>query len=536
MIAASRADNLLTVLYEWYDVHATSVQESFSGSPLTRFPFIMGHLDATDPVVIEKPRSFSRGTTDADDRAPWRFAMLPVDRSAGTAVMLCVDDPARSDIPWTFASRLAGTIAAVWRKCADANGAGADRSARPALADASELDRVLDHTGSGTWASLGAIVVRVPGAYRAVRRRGISFTHDELDRIQEALTEVRRGRLCFRSGDTEFVALVPDLPHPEFIRLAARVRSSLIASSELDVQVGAAWSESTGAYRAVLEEARAVAALDDAKSPKAGAPVAGPRAESRAAAPDPLAERTELERRLVLYLQPKIDVTTGKIVGAEALARVLDDEGRATLPAGEIERLERSGDISAFDYCIFDRALALMDGWRERGLTVIPLSSNFSRTTLASSTSLASVLAILSRYPDVDPAQVEMEVTETAIDLGTSTLNELVERYHGLGLRVALDDFGSHYSNAQVLADVPFDTIKLDRSIIGGLPDNPVSRLMVKSIVDICSSRNMDCVAEGIESLDQAKALESEGCTCCQGFYYDKPLPVDLFEQKYLVA
>ena len=109
-------------------------------------------------------------------------------------------------------------------------------------------------------------------------------------------------------------------------------------------------------------------------------------------------------------------------------------------------------------------------------------------------------------------------------------------RFRALGLRVALDDFGTHYSSVSVLANVRFDTIKLDRSIVSGVADNAVSRSLIRSIAEICSSQNMECVAEGVETAEQAAALTEEGCHYCQGFYYDKPMPPELFERKYLVA
>lgn len=84
-----------------------------------------------------------------------------------------------------------------------------------------------------------------------------------------------------------------------------------------------------------------------------------------------------------------------------------------------------------------------------------------------------------------------------------------------------------------MLANVHFDTIRLDRSLIGDLPGNEVSRLLVRNIADICKSQNMCCIAEGIDSIDQARALVEEGCNVCQGFYYDRPMPVDLFDRKY---
>ena len=183
---------------------------------------------------------------------------------------------------------------------------------------------------------------------------------------------------------------------------------------------------------------------------------------------------------------------------------------------------------------MLDRTLSLLSEWKSKGYDLIPVSTNFSRNTLMSPSALASALAILSRYPEIPPELIEFEITETAGNIEKSVLSGIIERFREFGLRFALDDFGSNYSNIAVFTNIKFDTIKLDRSLIKELTGNNVGKMLVRDIVQICKSCGMMCIAEGVENQNQVTALLREGCIYCQGYYYDRPMASGEFEQKYL--
>lgn len=244
-------------------------------------------------------------------------------------------------------------------------------------------------------------------------------------------------------------------------------------------------------------------------------------------------DRGTEDRRFAIYLQPKVDMRTQQIVGAEALARVLDPKGALLSHSRVIEELEKDGSISKLDYFVFDRALDTLGRWKAHGYPLRVISSNFSRKTLLNPTALASVLAILSRYPDVSQSLVELEITETAGGYENNTFSELIERFGGYGLAFSLDDFGSSYSNLSMLADLDFRSIKLDRSMVHSIATNKVSQMMVRDIAKICDSRGMLLIAEGVETHPQASTLLANGCFYAQGFFYGRPMPVSEFEKKY---
>ena len=187
------------------------------------------------------------------------------------------------------------------------------------------------------------------------------------------------------------------------------------------------------------------------------------------------------------------------------------------------------------DYFVFDRMLETMNQWRKEGYQLYPMSSNFSRTTLLNPSSLASVLAIMSRYPLVPQELIELEITETAGDYENHTFEELIRQFGEYGLRFSMDDFGSGYSNMNMLAELKFHSVKLDRGLIKNITENNTTRMIVRDLVHICDDSGMLCIAEGVETREQVEALLQEGCVCCQGFYYDRPMSLEDFKEKYLL-
>lgn len=238
--------------------------------------------------------------------------------------------------------------------------------------------------------------------------------------------------------------------------------------------------------------------------------------------------------RFTVYFQPQIDIRTGALSGSEALVRGIDEDGTITPPAQFIEYLEESGMIRALDLFVLEQSLAQADQWRAAGLGVVPVAVNLSRTTLVHPSTLASVLAIQSRYPDLPASALELEITERGGGIETSEFQAIVERFHTCGLRLGLDDFGSQYANLPLFANVKFDTIKIDRSLIADVVENPIGQALVQDIVQICRTHHINCVAEGVENQGQLDTLRKMGCPCAQGYYYDQPLPAGVFEEKYL--
>ena len=238
--------------------------------------------------------------------------------------------------------------------------------------------------------------------------------------------------------------------------------------------------------------------------------------------------------RFVLYYQPKVDMRTGALAGAEALARAVADDGSVAAPGRFIDFLEQDGSIRELDLFVLERAMAQADQWRAAGLGVVPMAVNLSRVTLAHPSILASILAVQSRFPELPASALELEITERGDGIQNSELRRIVEQFRACGLRTSLDDFGSQYANLSLFTNAPFETVKLDRSLIAELTGNAMNRALVRDLVQICRSYGMTCVAEGVETAEQASILLEMGCLYAQGFYYGRPVPAEEFERSYL--
>lgn len=534
LMIPSDEDNI-SVLFEWMERDATSIQGLFANTPASRFPFITVNAASERPVFVSRDRT-AAFAPDGEQGLPWRFALIPISHGKDCTMMLCVDGPREHYDSLSFASILGDRILHEWARLRRVACDHIDKEeVSPFFNDGNDLDLLLSRSNRGLWSSLGVLAVEATCTDDLLEDEGLRGAFEMFMRVREILGKSFDSRYVFHVTDDEFVVISPNQPYQAFIKDCAKARMALLSAYPTGLQLGSSWTDSASNVLGTLSEARAIAERDGAARERRRHVMEPGRYRRVREVEDiaPVDFRQSIADRFTIYLQPKIDMRTGDLVGAEALARCVSPNGTIASPVNAIQRLEHDGGISELDYFVFDATLSVMSSWSQQGHEVVPVSTNFSRSTLLGSTALASILAILSRYPEIPAGSVEMEITESAIDLGNSTLRDLVERYQALGLRVALDDFGSHYSNVSVLANVPFDTIKLDRSLTGNMSDNEVSRLLVRNIADICERSGMNCIAEGIETIDQARALVEEGCNFCQGFYYDRPMPVDLFERKY---
>ncbi|HIU66397.1 MAG TPA: EAL domain-containing protein, partial [Candidatus Caccomorpha excrementavium] len=387
----------------------------------------------------------------------------------------------------------------------------------------SYMDMVYSLT-SDMYSSMGVLAIDIPNLSTLHIRRGYEYGSRFILRISEILTDVFGKAFLFHTREAEFVVLCVNTTFTVFEERCTRVQMLLENGYSGQFRLGRTWSDGVFAAKNLVQEARSMMFCDN----------------SRTASGNEQFGSGILERDLVsggqftVYLQPKIDMRTGAAVGAEALARVIGENGQVILPGSIIDKMEQDGTIHELDYFVLDRTLSLLSEWKSKGYDLIPVSTNFSRNTLMSPSALASALAILSRYPEIPPELIEFEITETAGNIEKSVLSGIIERFREFGLRFALDDFGSNYSNIAVFTNIKFDTIKLDRSLIKELTGNNVGKMLVRDIVQICKSCGMMCIAEGVENQNQVTALLREGCIYCQGYYYDRPMASGEFEQKYL--
>ena len=237
-------------------------------------------------------------------------------------------------------------------------------------------------------------------------------------------------------------------------------------------------------------------------------------------------------REFRAYYQPKVDVQTGEIVGAEALCRWFRD-GEMIMPAQFIPVLEQNSDICLLDFYMLDSVCRDIRRWMEEKRSIVKISVNLSRKHLMNIDLLSSILGIIDKY-GVPHEYIEMELTETTTDVEFDNLKRVVELLHKEKISTSVDDFGMGYSSLNLIRQIPWDVLKVDRSFLPADTDNDrsVTNLMLKHVISMTYDLGLDCIAEGVETPAQVEILRKNHCRVAQGFFYDRPLPVEEFEWK----
>lgn len=238
------------------------------------------------------------------------------------------------------------------------------------------------------------------------------------------------------------------------------------------------------------------------------------------------------QREFIVYYQPKVDIGSGHIAGAEALCRWVHD-GRIISPAEFIPVLEASYDICKLDFYMLDAVCRDIRRWLDAGRDPVPVSVNLSRRHLSDIDLLKHIVGIIDLYK-IPHKYIEMELTETSTDVEFKTLKHVIKGLQQANITASVDDFGIGYSSLNLIKDIPWKTLKLDKSLLpDDNDDNPAKEgVLLKYIVAMAHEIGLECVAEGVETKEHLKFLKDNKCTLAQGFYFDKPLPAEEFETR----
>ena len=233
-----------------------------------------------------------------------------------------------------------------------------------------------------------------------------------------------------------------------------------------------------------------------------------------------------------VYYQPKVSVNGGRLAGAEALCRWFHN-GEMILPADFIPILEQGMEICRLDFYMLDHVCRDIRRWLDEGRQVVRISVNLSRKHMMDYDLLTHILEIVDGN-NVPHEYIEFELTETTTDVEFLDLKRVVSGLQQAGISTSVDDFGIGYSSLNLLKEIPWNVLKVDRSFLPGDDDGPDSRrsVMFKHLVSMANELGLECITEGVESAAQVELLRENHCELAQGYYFDRPLPVEVFEQK----
>ena len=242
-------------------------------------------------------------------------------------------------------------------------------------------------------------------------------------------------------------------------------------------------------------------------------------------------------RQFEPHFQPKVDLATARLVGAEALARWLHPEHGVIGPNDFIPLLEQCGKLDELTFLMLEKAASVCLSLHKKG-HIFTISVNLSLTSL-SDTSLADRITKVVCEAGIDPQYIMLEITESAAMTDGAAALENLARLCMNGFSLSIDDYGTGYSSLQQLTRIAFSELKIDQSFVKDLSGNEALRIAVESSVDMAHKLHVKSVAEGVETLQDWNSLKRIGCDTVQGFYIAKPMPVSEFNefiQKYKPA
>lgn len=238
----------------------------------------------------------------------------------------------------------------------------------------------------------------------------------------------------------------------------------------------------------------------------------------------------------VVYMQPKFDIKTEKIKGAEALIR-WNYKNKVFLGPGRfIPFFEKDGSIGKIDDIVLRKVCEAFEKWRKEGKILYPVSVNLSRDRLYDVNLVKHLTEIVDSY-GVYHDLIDFELTESASYDNTDQMIRVLNELRDEGFKISMDDFGTGYSSFSLLTQMPLDTLKIDKSFVDKVGIENAHKqdiAVIRHIISLAKELGFVCLAEGAEKRSQIDELKSLGCDVIQGYYFSKPIPVEEYENKYL--
>ncbi len=237
------------------------------------------------------------------------------------------------------------------------------------------------------------------------------------------------------------------------------------------------------------------------------------------------------QNEIRVYYQPKVVLKDYSLAGAEALCRWFHN-GEMVMPGDFIPALERSDAICTLDFHMLELVCIDLSRWLEEGRKVVKVSVNFSRRHAQHKGVAERILSIVDKYK-VPHQYVEIELTETTQEGTIQSMKEIVKGLQQAGISTSVDDFGIGYSSLNLIREFAWNVLKIDKSFLpNGNQTDSKKYIMFKYLIPMIQAMGLECIVEGVETIEQVKLLKENNCFLAQGFYFDMPLPVEVFESR----
>ncbi|MGZ9669853.1 putative bifunctional diguanylate cyclase/phosphodiesterase [Pseudomonas sp. GNP014] len=356
---------------------------------------------------------------------------------------------------------------------------------------------------------------------------------------QQLLLCVRESDSVFRYGSDEFVVILSDINHPQQThavaeKLLAAVRvPQMIAGHDVSVTASLGISvypeDGPDAIELIKKAETAMRNVKETGPNDIGFFIEAMNLRAREQHSIESGIRRALQQQeFVLHYQPKVDLRSARVVGAEALVRWQKPGHGWVYPADFIPVAEDSGLIVPLSKWVLAEACRQTRAWQVAGLPPIRVSVNTSPIDFRQRDFVEGVEQVLAQT-GLGPEWLELEITEGVLMQNVDATMTALARLKALGTRLAIDDFGTGYSSLSYLRRFPIDVLKIDQSFIRGLSDNHNDAALVSAIISLGKTLGLNVIAEGIETAGQLAFLKAHHCEEGQGYFFSKALPADAF-------
>ena len=379
------------------------------------------------------------------------------------------------------------------------------------------------------FSTFGVVSVDINGLKDINTHLGSKYGDGSVRFVADSLRKCFFDCKIYRLGGGLFLVLCADYAQDTFEDAVLVLKDMLSENEEISVSLGQCWSSSDIEIEKMVsnaEDLMLIAKQDYYQREEKSNKFFRNKLQQEL-------KQTILDGEFVMYLQPKADIATKRINGAEALVRRIHPQHGVIPPNKFIPILEKENLVRYIDIFMFEEVLKILTKWLEEGKRVFPISLNFSRATMLEPDIISSMERVHEKY-NVPHDLIEIEITETLGNMERATIEAIGCKIVKNGYRLSLDDFGASFSNLSILNSIQFDVLKLDKSIINNIVTADKSRIIIKKVLELCNELGIESIAEGVETEEQFEILKEMGCAQAQGYLFNKPIPAADFEAKYL--
>lgn len=377
--------------------------------------------------------------------------------------------------------------------------------------------------------SLGIVYVDMNG----LKEINDSYGHDYGDfMIQETANLIQQvfDKDAYRIGGDEFIAIRQDMQEEEFRDKVDELHEIFKQHKNLNVSIGSHWNEGDFDIHRDIAKADELMYIEKQNYYNS---MTTRRYNNHALMARNLLKDIK-DGVFEVYLQPYFEIQTKKLVGAEALIRKREHNGKLRLPDQFLRMYEEEKIIRHIDFFVLDTVCKTLKKWKDMGKEDIRISVNFSRVTLQEYKVVNKIKEVCENN-GILSSMIDIEITENHSKVMDKVVRQVEDQLMKEGFTVVLDDYGTHFSNLTHNADYRSHRLKVDGELISNLEDNTEAKSIVRHTIDMYHElKNTSVIAKGIESKKQLNILEDFSCEYAQGYYFSKPLSIEDFENGYI--